>query len=68
MEKLQGLHVVSAERHHGGVLITFSNDKAAVYGPTLLYSCFAQADEFLESDSGTQEAQSANYAVPSMGW
>jgi len=45
METLPLIRVVAAERHRGGLLITFDNSRAALYSPALLYSIFNQAIE-----------------------
>jgi hypothetical protein len=48
METLPLRRVLSAERHRGGLLITFDNSQTALYSAALLYSIFPQASEVLE--------------------
>jgi hypothetical protein len=40
--------VTHADRHDGGIIITFEDGKTAFYPAALLHSVFAQAEEFLE--------------------
>jgi hypothetical protein len=43
-------HVTQADRHKGGIIVTFEDGKAAFYPAALLHSIFAQAEEFPEAD------------------
>jgi hypothetical protein len=45
MDETPDPQVISAEKHHGDLLITFSDGRAALYPARLLYAVIAQAEE-----------------------
>jgi hypothetical protein len=49
-------HVTHADRHDGGVILTFEDGKTAYYPSTLLRSIFDQAKEFPEVDEDDKDA------------
>ncbi|GAC1427021.1 MAG: hypothetical protein NVSMB62_24740 [Acidobacteriaceae bacterium] len=59
METVTDPHISAAERLMGGLLITFTDGKSALYSAALLRKLFAQATELPQRPDGPEPLSTA---------